>query len=332
MHANPYMAALSDAALLVRLRTRQLLLLEALGREHNLGRAAAGLGMSQPAATKLLQQVEETLGQQLFARQARGMQPTPAGEVLVRYARQALVDFGFAREQMTALRSGLRGRLRLGCVPGALPQLLAPALAAYKRGHPRVAVSVLVETSDVMLEHLERGDVDVVLGRLAEGHYEDELESRALLAEPQVAVVRSGHPLLRQAAVTLPDLVRWPWVLQPPGSPQRSRFEAALREAGLHARLDITETASTVATTALLEASDMAAIMPASLAQHYARLGVLRVLPLELPLKVPPIHLITRRHRELSPAAARFVQEVVGLAAPAGPRPGEKPKARGRKL
>ena len=316
-----YIAAMaklpSDAALLMRLRTRQLLLLEALGREHNLGRAAAALGMSQPAATKLLQQAEETLGVRLFTRQARGMEPTATGEVLIRYARQSLVDFGFAREQMAALRSGLRGRLRVGTVPGALPQLLAPALADYKRKHPRVAVSVLVETSDVMLGLLERGDVDLVLGRPTEGHFEDELAIVPLLSEPQVAVVRAGHPLLDKKTLGLEDLVRWPWILQPPGSPQRSRFESALREAGLHTRLDITETASTVATTVLLEASDMAAIMPASLAAHYARLGVLQAVPLELPLQVPSLHLITRRHRELSPAASGFVQVLRGLTKPA---------------
>ena len=296
---------ITDAALLMRLRTRQLLLLEALGRENNLGRAAAALGMSQPAATKLLQQVEEAVGAKLFTRLARGVEPTSSGEVLVRYARQALVDFGFAREQLAALRSGLRGRLRVGTVPGALPQLLAPALAEFKRQHPRVAVSVLVETSDVMVGLLERGEVDLVLGRPTESHGDEELAVEPLLAEEQVAVVRTGHPLLA-GQPTLEDLVRWPWVLQPPGSPQRSRFESALREAGLHARLDITETASTVATTVLLEASDMAAIMPASLAAHYARLGVLQVVPLQLPLRVPSIHLITRRHRELSPAAQGF--------------------------
>lgn len=308
--------ALSDAALLIRLRTRQLLLLEALGREGNLGRAAAGLGMSQPAATKLLQQAEEALGVRLFTRLARGMEPTATGEVLIRFARQSLVDFGFAREQMAALRSGLRGRLRLGSVPGALPQLVAPALAAYKRQHPRVAVSLLVETSDVMLGLLARGEVDLVLGRPTEGHSDEELEIEPLLAEPQVAVVRSGHPLLQGDQPALEDLVRWPWILQPPGSPQRSRFESALREAGLHARLDITETASTVATTVLLEASDMAAIMPASLAAHYARLGVLQVVPVELPLKVPSIHLVTRRHRELSPAAGSFIEVLRGMVIP----------------
>src|SRR5689334_5036918 len=214
--------ALTDAALLMRLRTRQLLLLEALGREHNLGRAAAALGMSQPAATKLLQQAEEATGVSLFTRQARGMEPTPSGEVLIRYARQALVDFGFAREQMAALRSGLRGRLRIGCVPGALPQLLAPALADYKQRHRKVAVSVLVETSDVMLAHLLKSEVDIVLGRLTEGHDDEELQSLPLLEEAQVAVVRAGHPILAVKSPALADLVKLPWILQPPGSPQRS--------------------------------------------------------------------------------------------------------------
>jgi DNA-binding transcriptional LysR family regulator len=124
-----------------------------------------------------------------------------------------------------------------------------------------------------------------------------------------VAVVRKGHPLAAaRRKLQMPDLAKWPWVLQPPGSPQRHRFEVAMREAGVHARLDITETASTVATTALLEASDMAAVMPASLAAHSGRLGLLQVVKVDLPLKVPAIHLITRRHRELSPAAEKFVR------------------------
>jgi DNA-binding transcriptional LysR family regulator len=301
---------IADPALLMRLKTRQLVLLAQLGAERNLGRAAAAMAISQPAATKLLQQLEEVLGVALFKRLARGMEPTAAGEVLIRYARQLLSDFGFARDEMQALRSGLRGTLRVGSVPGAIPGLLAPALVRYKQLHPRVAVAVVVDTSDVMLAQLGRGEVDLVLGRLTEGSHDDEFDSLPLLGEAQVAVVRAGHPLLQAASVSLRDLVQWPWILQPPGSPQRSRFESALREAGIHARLDITESASTIVTTALLEISDMAAVMPASLAGHYARLRMLQVLPLELPLRVPSIHLITRRNRPLSPAAAHFEEQV----------------------
>ncbi len=311
---TPPGSRLSDPAVLMRVKTRQLVLLAQLGTERNLGRAATAMAISQPAATKLLQQLEEVVGVTLFKRLARGMEPTAAGAVLIRYARQMLSDFGFVRDEMLALRSGLRGTLRLGSVPGAVPGLLAPALVDYKQRHPRVAVSVLVDTSDVLLAQLERGEVDLVLGRLTEGSHDDEFASLPLLGEAQVVVVRAGHPLLQAAAVSLRDLVQWPWILQPPGSPQRGRFEASLREAGIHARLDITESASTIVTTALLEISDMAAVMPASLASHYARLGMLQVLPLELPLKVPSIHLVTRRNRALAPAAAHFEQLVRATA------------------
>lgn len=312
---------LPDPALLLRLRTRQLLLVAQLGQAAHLGRAAAALGISQPAATKLLQQAEDALGQPLFTRLARGMQPTPAGEVLVRFAQQLLTDFGAARAEMQALTHGLRGMLRVGSVPGAMPGLLAPALVAWQRDHPRVAVHLVVDTSDRMLAQLARGEVDLVLGRLSEGFHDDEYDSRPLLAEPQVVVLRRGHPLMHAGALpTLRELARQPWVLQPPGSPQRRRFEALLHEAGIHRRLDIVETASTVATTALLAAGDRLAVMPASLAQHYAVMGVLAVLPFALPLTVPSVHLITRRQRVPSPAAASFAAALAASAdVPAAP-------------
>lgn len=311
---------LPDPALLMRLRTRQLLLVAQLGLAANLGRAAAALGISQPAATKLLQQTEDALGQTLFTRLARGMQPTPAGEVLIRFAQQLLTDFGAARAEMQALTRGLSGLLRVGSVPGAMPGLLAPALVAWQRDHPRVAVTVVVDTSDRMLAQLARGEVDLVLGRLSEGFHDDDYDSRALLTEPQVLVLRRGHPLLAAAEPpTLRELSRQTWVLQPPGSPQRRRFEALLHEAGIHRRLDITETASTVATTALLAMSDRLAVMPASLARHYAALGVLAELPFTLPLTVPSVHLITRRQRAPSPAAASFAEALVAMAAPVVP-------------
>ena len=308
---------LPDPAVLLRLRTRQLLLVAQLGGTANLGRAAAALGISQPAATKLLQQAEDALGQPLFTRLARGMQPTPAGEVLIRFAQQLLTDFGAARAEMQALTRGLRGLLRVASVPGAMPGLLAPALVAWQRDHPRVAVHVVVDTSDRLLAQLARGEVDLVLGRLSEGFHDDEYDSRPLLAEPQVVVLRRDHPLMQAAtAPTLRDLARQPWVLQPPGSPQRRRFEALLHEAGIHRRLDIVETASTVATTALLAAGERLAVMPASLAQHYAVTGVLAVLPFALPLTVPSVHLITRRQRVASPVAASFAEALQRLAEP----------------
>src|SRR5688572_29917361 len=184
---------LTDASLMLHVRPRQLLLLARLDAHRHLGRAAEAMNISQPAATKLLQQLEDSLGEKLFERLARGMEPTPYGEILIRYARRVLSDFGSAREEMLALRSGLSGSLRVGSVPGAVPELLAPALVEYHRRHPQVAVSVIVETSDVMQAQLEQGDVDLVLGRLTDGHDEAKYASVPLLGESQVVVVRAAH-------------------------------------------------------------------------------------------------------------------------------------------
>lgn len=318
-HPAPRRPPLADEPAWLRLRTRQLLLMVHLGREGHLGRAAAAMGISQPAATRLLQEMEDTLGATLFARGARGMATTASGAVLLRYARQVLNDFGATRRELAALAAGLHGTLRVGSVPSAMPPLVAPVLAQFKALHPRVAVAVEVATSDVMLTQLGRGEVELMLGRLVEGHHDDEHAALPVLDEPQVAVARQGHPLHEAVDPGLRELARWPWVLQPPGSPQAGRFSAMMREAGVHRRIDITETASTIATTALLEASDMLTVMPASLAAHYARLGVLRTLPLNLPLRVTDIHLVWRRERELSAPAAAFRDRV--LAFKAGPPP-----------
>jgi len=97
------------ARLLLRLRTRQWVLLALLDQHRNLGRAAAAMNISQPAATKLLQQLEETFAVPLFTRLARGMVPTPYGEALVRHTRWVLTDFGVVCEELEALRSGLSG-------------------------------------------------------------------------------------------------------------------------------------------------------------------------------------------------------------------------------
>jgi DNA-binding transcriptional LysR family regulator len=85
---------LADASLMLHVRPRQLLLLARLDTHRHLGRAAEAMNISQPAATKLLQQLEDSLGEKLFERLARGMEPTPYGEILIRYARRVLSDFG----------------------------------------------------------------------------------------------------------------------------------------------------------------------------------------------------------------------------------------------
>ena len=99
-----------------RLKTRQLMLLTAICDEGNIHRAAEVLNMSQPAASKLLKDLEDMLGVALFDRQPRGMRPNWYGETMIRHARIALSSLREAGQEVDALKTGLSGHVSLGAI------------------------------------------------------------------------------------------------------------------------------------------------------------------------------------------------------------------------
>lgn len=287
----------------LKISSRQITLLNALGEFGNLRRAAAAMHTTQPAASLLLQQLEERLGVRLFERLPRGMQPTLFGEVMIRYAQGALHEFEHAQAQIAELARGALGLVRVGSVMGPVPGLLTKAVLAYKRDHPKVRISLEVGTSDTLLPSLLRGDFDVVIGRLPDQSDSQELNIELLDSDEQMRVVaRAGHPLAAASALALADLVDLTWILHPIGSPMRRRVENALQAAGMVQSLDIVETASILATTAMLEASDMIAVVPNDVAEHYARYGMVAILPVELPISMINLGLLTLRSRPRSVA------------------------------
>ena len=292
----------------LRIKSRQIMLLDALDEHRNLRRAAAAIHTTQPAATALLQQLEEGLGVPLFERHARGMEPTLYGEVMIRYARSVLHDFEHAGDEMAALAAGAAGLVRIGSVMGGVPAILTQALGRFKDGNPRVRLSLLVDTSDLLLPGLLRGDLDVVLGRLPDQFQGEDLEIELLEGEPMAVVARPGHDLFDRKTLAIGDLVGETWILHPTGSPMRRRIEQALLEASMAAPPDIVETASILATTALLESTDMISVVPLDVAQHYANYGMLAILPVELPISMAKLGIITRKEKELSPAVRGFLR------------------------
>ena len=94
-----------------RLKTRQLLLLVALAEEGNIHRAAQVLSMTQPAASKLLKDLEDVLEVSLFDRLPRGMRPTWYGETMIRHARMALANLNQAHDEIGALKRGHYGQV-----------------------------------------------------------------------------------------------------------------------------------------------------------------------------------------------------------------------------
>src|SRR5215213_3528992 len=99
-----------------RLKTRQLMLLLAIEEEGNIHRAAETLNMSQPAASKLLKDLEDMMEVPLFERLPRGMRPTWYGEAMIRHARIALSSLNQAHDELTALKAGSAGQVNIGAI------------------------------------------------------------------------------------------------------------------------------------------------------------------------------------------------------------------------
>ena len=286
-----------------RLKTRQLLLLVALDEEGNIHRAAQVLNMTQPAASKLLKDLEDVLEVPLFERLPRGMRPTWYGETMIRHARVALSSLNQAHDELEAIKAGRYGQVSVGAITAPGLVLLPPAVALVKQSHPSLRIGVQIETSDVLLERLAQGKLDMLVARLFAQHDKTDLRYETLTEEPVCAITRPGHPLLSVAHLGLRDVVSAGWIVSPSGSVLRHRFDLMFQEEGLEAPINVIETSALLFMTKMLQQSDMIAVVATDVARYYAAHGIVSLLPITLPCQMDAFGIITRTDRLLSPAA-----------------------------
>ena len=310
-----------------RLKARQLALLVAIAERRSLRQAAEHIAVTQPAATRMLKDLEDALGVPLFDRFAWGMQATPYGDTMIRYARGVLTELSEARDEIAALAAGAKGKLRIGSVTGAVPGLLAPALQKVRLGRPGLKVFVLVNASGVLANALRQGTLDVAIGQLPADAEAGEFNCEPLRDDPLCLVARAAHPLARARKLDAPALAGLTWILHPVESRMRADVNAALARAGIRLPGDVIETVSIVATLALLQGSEAISVLPVDLALHYAKYGLLARLPLELPAGGSATELLTRANRRLAPAAQDFVAALRSLAPSAAAKAAAKPAA-----
>ncbi len=293
----------------LKISSRQVMLLNALDEHRTMRRAALAMHTTQPTASILLQQLESRLNVKLFERRPRGMEPTLFGEVLIRYARGVSHDFEHAEAEIAELAKGALGFVRIGSVVGTVPSLLTSRLLSFNKAHPRVRISIDVGTSDTLLPLLIRGDLDLVLGRLP-----DQLDKQDLIIdffehpERMSVIARPGHKLAKKKKIGLSELTSQTWILHPVGSPMRLRIEAALQRHFSSSMLNIVETSSLLATASLIEASDMISVVPYDVAMHYSKYGLVTILPVDLPISLVNLGVITRKEKSHAPAVMAFLR------------------------
>lgn len=298
-----------------RLKMRHLRLLIAMDEHRSIHKAAAALAMTQPAATRLLGDLERLLGLVLFERSARGMAPNAFGDSLIRHARIMLAALGHARDELNALVEGASGKIVVGVLQVAAPILVPRAIADFKERHPRLTVLIREDTSAALVPALKRGEIDLLVGRAAGDVQAEGLQFEAFYEEPMRVVARAGHPLVRRRRIDLRALAEASWIVPTPEAFYRQKFNAAFRQAGVEPPRSIVESMSILSNKTLLQDTDMLGVMPHAVARHYAELGILTVLRVKLPPPSGPVGVVTALGRPLSPASADFVQALRRVAA-----------------
>ncbi|MES2482413.1 MAG: LysR family transcriptional regulator [Pseudomonadota bacterium] len=303
--------------LLNRLRMRQVALLLAIGQLRTLRAAASQLGMTQPAATKMLQELELTLGQPLFDRVGRGLQLTEAGKTVLAYFKGLQGHFDALTRELGELEQGGAGKLCIGSIMAASPAVLAQSLIRLKALYPRLTIEITVDTSDRLIDGLRRGELDLVFGRVPDGAADD-LRFEPVAKEALAIVASPSHPLAKQVRVAWSDLMRVQWVLQPHGSPMRDVLEQEFRSHRSRPPRGLIETSSILTTMNLLADSEMVAVIPAEVAERYEAHGMLARLAYTIRQQLSVYGIITAKGRPVTPAAAQlvgFVGERGGLRA-----------------
>lgn len=298
------------------LKVSHIRLLAALAARGQVAAAAGDLGISQPAASRLIAEVERITGQPLHVRTGRGIALTEAGAALARRAARVLIEIEDAERELAEIGGGTGGQVRLGAVTGAAMDHVLPALVRAREVLPGVKIEVVVATSDLLCEQLLAGRLDFALARLPADGAQDRLRFRQMGGEPVSLLVRRGHPLA--AAPSVADLMRYDWVMPAEGAILRQTVLARLRGLGLPEPPGTVSTASFLLTLAILQQSDAIAPLARAVADRFGggAGAPFRALQVDLGIEVESFGLVTRAGGSLPPVAERLLAMVVGAAVP----------------
>jgi DNA-binding transcriptional LysR family regulator len=210
---------------------RQLRYVEAVAANRHFTRAAASIGVAQPALSHQIKRLEQELGIELFERSRGGVRLTAAGEAFLPRIRRALAELDAGREEVAAFTGLEAGRVRLGAMQALAGLDLPRAIASFHRAHPGVEVTLAEESTERMQQLVSEGLLDLAIVALDVG-YPDSLSARAIVSEPVLLALRQDHPLAGSGSVSFGQLRQEPFVFFRAGTGLRTTTERLARIAG----------------------------------------------------------------------------------------------------
>ncbi|WP_285411131.1 LysR substrate-binding domain-containing protein [Variovorax sp. efr-133-TYG-130] len=293
------------------LNGRRLAVVASLAQKRNMPAVAREFGITQPAISSALKDLESGLGVALFTRTARGLSPTPAGEIVAFYFKRVLSELRHIGPDIAASEGSLQGSVTVGALPLGRTQILPLAIASLLARHPQLHVSTVESPYDALAASLRSGDIDFILGALRHNAGEvKDLQQQPLFEDRISVIARAGHPLAREKRIDFRMLREARWTLSRQGSPSRELLERFFSNARQAPPLPAVETGDLAVLRGLLLESDMlTAISPHQL-RYEIRDGSLVVLDFPLEETRREIGLTQRLGAFPSPGARALMEEI----------------------
>lgn len=257
--------------------------------------AADLLGVTQPTLSQHIRDIETKLDMRLFNRHRRGIEPTAAGTIMLRFAVSLQSDLGRAAEELSIVAREDRRPIRIGSMPIASGGLLALAMGRFASDASNVATVVMQEgPREVLLEHLRHGRIDLFVGRLPPEAECTGFDREQLFLDTLIVVASSSHELASRKRIPAEVLQTEGWVLPGEDSTFYQQIAQSLRGAGLPMPHGVVHVYAMHAIPAIVATSKLLGFLPASLFPGHAIAPALRRLPFDMQWTPAPVGILVK--------------------------------------
>jgi DNA-binding transcriptional LysR family regulator len=298
-----------------RVTLRELRLLLAVARSGSILKAAQDIGLTQPAVSKSIADLESTMGVRLFDRTNRGVEPTPQGHVLLRRAAGVFQELRQAVDELNFLADSGTGHVRIGGTPGMCAGLLPHAIGSIQAERPRMRYQVVELESEKLGREILARSIDASVGREPALIGENNISFERLFEDRLFIVAGEQHPLARRPSIRLEDAAAERWVLPILGTPITQQLQGAFKRLGMSLPQATVTTMSMLIRYELLATSRFLTVMYGSVLTFGSIPRGLKVLPVDLSAGIS-IGLARLQNRTLTPAVELFLEGVRKLAQP----------------
>ncbi|ASM03047.1 LysR substrate-binding domain-containing protein [Serratia sp. TSA_130.2] len=289
-----------------RIRLRHLHAFVATAQQGTLVRAAQQLGITQPALSKTLNELESLAGERLFSRNRQGAELTAAGARFLQDASRVLDALNVLGRTLASDSEALPAPLHIGALPTTLVSLVAPVVVGLQQQSPGWRMQVTTLANDALMMAVRSGQLTLGIGRMSDPSRMEGLNFELLYHETLRLVVAPHHPLLH-SDVSLAEALSWPLVLSPRGTVPRQNAEALIVSHGLAVPEGCVETLSVTLARCLTLQYGYVWLVPYGAVRDDLFSNHLRALPLPTQGMAEPLGIITRQEALSSPEQQRLI-------------------------